>query len=313
MNVADNIKNILIIGSGVVGQATGRGLGKLGFNVCFHDINEKVLENLQKEGAQNCRDYNLADYDMSVMSINTPTRNNKIMLHYLHQAIKTLGQKLAQIKHYHLVVIRCTLLPGTTEEKIIPMLEYYSGKTIGQDFGLCYNPEFLRAVSAEDDFLNPWLTVYGAYDQRSSDLFRPLCEMCTDKIEVVAIREAEMMKYMHNIFNATKISYFNEMHMVCNKLGLDSDKIAALVAKSAEGMWRADYGIKGGSPYGGTCLPKDTRAFHSFAHKMDLHPMPLLGAVIKINEQMGEPVTTDNFLEEKLLPEIKPDIEKKDH
>lgn len=305
MNSLDSIKNILIIGSGVVGQATGKGFGKLGFNVCFHDIDETVLANLQKEGWQNCRDYNLADYDMSILSINTPTRNNKIMLNYMHRAVKTLGEKLAQTDRYHLVVIRCTLLPGTTQERIIPLLEHYSGKTIGEDFGLCYNPEFLRAVSAEADFLNPWLTVYGAYDQRSRDLFHPLCAMCSDKIEVVSIREAEMMKYVHNIFNATKISYFNEMHVVCQKLGLDSDKIAALVAQSAEGMWRADYGTKGGRPYGGTCLPKDTRAFYSFAHKMDLHPMPLLGAVIKINEQMGEPVITDNFLEEKLSPEIK--------
>ena len=310
----DSLESILIIGSGVVGKATGKGLAKLGYDVCFYDIDEKVLGQLEQEGVRICTyaDYDLTKFDISILTVNTPTRNNKIVMNYLHRAITTLGTKLAQIKRYHLVIIRCTLLPGTTEERIIPMLEYYSGKKVGQDFGLCYNPEFLRAVSAEADFLDPWLVVFGGCDQRSEALLWKIYFPYLDKLEVVSIREAEMMKYVHNLFNATKISYFNEIHMVCQKLGIDSDKVASLVARSAEGMWRADYGTKGGRPYGGTCLPKDTRAFLSFARKMDLHPMPLLDAVIKINEQMGEPVIQEEIWREPLLPETVAPPEKKD-
>jgi UDPglucose 6-dehydrogenase len=100
------------------------------------------------------------------------------------------------------------------------------------------------------------------------------------------MKTAEMIKYVHNLFNATKISLFNEIHSIEKKLGIDSDLVHSIVAKTAEGMWRPEYGIKGGYPYGGSCLPKDTVAFFNFAREHGLGQMPLLRATIEVNSRL---------------------------
>jgi len=288
-------KSILIIGSGVVGQSTGKGFHGKGHYVVFYDINPDVLSRLSKEGYNTCNDYDLREFNISMLCVCTPTRDDKIVLDYLHSALKKLGTKLADINKYHLVVIRCTSLPGTTEERVIPMLEYYSGKKAGLDFGVCVNPEFLRAATAEHDFAHPWLTVIGTYDERPGKELEELYQTFGAEIVVTKIKVAEMMKYVHNLFNATKISFFNEMHVVCQQLGIDNETVNSLVVKSAEGIWNPKYGTAGGRPYGGSCLPKDTRAFRSFARKLNLNPMTLLDAVITVNEEMGEPVPDDQL------------------
>ena len=288
-------KNILIIGSGVVGQATGKGFHSKGHRVVFHDVNADVLSRLSEEGYETCSDYDLREFDVSILGVCTPTRHDKIVLSYLYSAVEKLGGKLADINRYHLVVVRSTCLPGTTEQEIIPMLEYYSGKKVGEDFGVCTNPEFLRAASAEEDSLHPWLIVIGAYDERSGKELEQLYQPFGAEIVITELKVAEMMKYVHNLFNATKISFFNEMHIVCQNLGIDSQAVNSLVVKSAEGMWNPKYGTVGGRPYGGSCLPKDTRAFRSFAGDLNLSPMTLLDAAIKVNEEMGEQVPDDQL------------------
>lgn len=281
-------KRILIIGSGVVGGATGKGFATLGNDVVFYDVKEDVLADYRRHGYKTTDNYNLNDYDISFIAVDTPTRNNRMACKNLHLAVEKLGNELANIENYHVVVVRCTMPPGTVEEKIIPFLEFYSGKRAGRDFGVAVNPEFLRAVSSEQDFLNPWLIVVGAIDKKAEKVMKELYQPYRDIIEMVKIREAEIMKYVHNLYNATKISFFNEMHMVCQNLDIDADRIANLVSRSAEAMWNPKYGIKGGQPYGGTCLPKDTRAFRSFARSLGINEMVLLDAVIKVNEEMGE-------------------------
>ncbi len=288
-------RNILIIGSGAVGQATGKGFRGKGHRVVFYDIDPNVLSRLSGEGYEVCGDYDLREFDVSMLCVCTPTDEDKIVLDYLDSALEKLGAKLADIDHYHLVVVRSTSLPGTTEERIIPMLEYYSGKKAGLDFGVCMNPEFLRAVSAEQDFAYPWLIVIGAYDERSGKELGELYQPFGAEIVVTELKVAEMMKYVHNLFNATKISFFNEMHMVCAELGIDSKAVNSLVARSAEGMWNPNYGTAAGKPYGGSCLPKDTRAFRSFAHELSLRHMTLLDAVIKVNEEMGEQIPDEQL------------------
>ena len=288
-------RNILIIGSGVVGQATGKGFHSKGHRVVFYDVNPDVLSRLSEEGYDTCDDYDLREFDVSMLCVGTPTRHDKIVLDYLHSALKKLGAKLSDINRYHLVVVKSTCLPGTTEERIIPMLEYYSRKKAGVDFGVCMNPEFLRAASAEEDSAHPWLIVIGAYDQRSGKELEELYQPFGAETVVTKLKVAEMMKYVHNLFNATKISFFNEMHVVCQQLDIDNEAVNSLVVKSAEGMWNPKYGTVGGRPYGGSCLPKDTRALRSFARELNLNPMTLLDAVIKVNEEMGAPVPDDQL------------------
>ena len=298
-------RNILIIGSGVVGQATGKGFHSMGNRVVFYDVNPDVLSRLSEEGYDTCDDYDLREFDVSILCVSTPTRDDKIVLDYLHSALKKLGTQLADINRYHLVVARCTLLPGTTEERVIPMLEYYSGKRAGVDFGVCTNPEFLRSASAEQDFAHPWLIVIGAYDERSGKELEALYQPFRAEIVVTKLEVAEMVKYVHNLFNASKISFFNEMHEVCQKLNIDSQAVNSLVVKSAEGIWNPRYGTAGGRPYGGSCLPKDTRAFRSFARELKLNPMTLLDAVIAVNEDMGEQIPDDQLFRRAVMELIK--------
>jgi len=283
-------KNILIIGAGVVGGATGKGFLGKGHRVVFCDLSPNVRSRFAAEGYEVCEDYDLHGFDVAMLCVNTPTHNNRIKYDNLQQAVRKLGTRLADKSDYELVVVRCTALPGTTEQMIIPMLEHYSRKKAGGDFGVCVNPEFLREVSAEDDFANPWLIVIGAYDKRSREKLKEMYEPFRADIVITEIKVAEMTKYAHNMFNATKISFFNEIHMVSQSLGINSDAVNSLVTKSAEGIWNPEYGIKGGRPYGGSCLPKDTRAFRTFARELNLNHMVLLNAVIKVNEEMGEPV-----------------------
>ena len=174
---------------------------------------------------------------------------------------------------------------GTTEEVVIPILEEYSGKNAGRDFGICANPEYLRERCAEEDFSNPWIVVIGELDKRSGDLLQEVYHWVDCPIYRIPIKEAEMQKFVHNLFNANKISFFNEMRLVCQQLGLDCEKIFPLVAQSAEAIWNPLYGTRDLGPFGGSCLPKDTIAFLSWAKKRGME-IPLVDAVLKVNEAL---------------------------
>lgn len=288
-------KKIVIIGSGVVGQATGKGLSALGHDVVFSDINPIILAGLQNAGSKICdigdvEKICMDDRDIFMVSVLTPTIDDKIDLRFVESAVASLGAVLKKKDTYSLVVIRSTTPPGTIEEVLIPHLEKFSGKKYGVDFGVAMNPEFLREVSAETDFLNPWIIVIGADDRRSAEMLEEVYAPFRGKIPIIQLRlkEAEMMKYVHNIYNATKISFFNEMRQVAEKKGVDADKVFETVVQSAEASWNKSYGIKNFGPFGGSCLPKDTRAFLHWAdHSMHVK-LPLLYSTIKVNEKLKD-------------------------
>ena len=133
-------KNIVVIGAGVVGRATGNGFLGKGHRVVFCDTSADVRSKFTAEGNEVCKDYDLHDFDVSMICVNTPTYNNRIQYAYLEQAIEVLGTRLADISDYHLVSVRCTMLPGTTEEMLIPMLEYYSQKKSWKRFWCMRKP-----------------------------------------------------------------------------------------------------------------------------------------------------------------------------
>jgi len=187
-----------------------------------------------------------------------------------------------------LLVIRSTVPIGTTRNLLLPLLEKYSGLKVGKDFGLCMQPEFLRAQSNEEDFLHPWVTVIGQYDQRSGDVLEKMYTAFESKIFRVDLEVAEFQKYVHNCFNATKISFSNEMWLLGAKIGIDANLALEIMASTAEGSWNQGYGTIGGRPYGGTCLPKDTKGLLTFAQERYGIDMPLLSAVISINSEMEE-------------------------
>jgi len=278
---------ILIIGSGVVGQATGKGFARKGHQISYVDINPQTIERLRADGqtAMTSAEVEWRAVDVVMLAVSTPSVDDQIVLDYIEAAALDVGRGLAQAERFVPVVVRSTVPPTTTEQRITPILERASGKRAGVDFGVAMNPEFLRQVSSEQDFARPWVTVLGASDRRTAQILDALYAPFGALIVRCTPTEAEMIKYVNNVYNAVKISYFNEVHAICEQLGVDSSLIGAAVARSAESMWNPLYGTRGGVPYGGACLPKDTVAFmqfareHGFAHLM-------LDATIEVNRRL---------------------------
>jgi UDPglucose 6-dehydrogenase len=187
-----------------------------------------------------------------------------------------------------LLVVRSTVLPGTTETVVLKLIEKNSGKKVGADFGLAMQPEYLRQVTANEDFERPWFILIGQYDKKSGDILEKLyLPFAPPHIERCTIREAETQKYIHNIYNAIKIAFFNEMRAICDDENLDAKKMFLAVAESCEGIWNPLYGLKDRGPFDGACLPKDTQAFATWAQK-NSHKVAILTAAIKQNEQYAK-------------------------
>jgi UDPglucose 6-dehydrogenase len=279
--------HIVIVGSGVVGQATGKGFAKKGHTISYVDINPQTIAKLRAAGLQALMmaEVNWDAVDVVMLTVSTPSVNGKIVLEYIEAAATDVGHGLRTVEHYITVVVRSTVPPMTTERRITPILEQTSGKQAGVDFGVAMNPEFLRQMSSEQDFERPWLTVLGAADRATMDVLEPLYAPFGALVVRCTPTEAEMIKYVSNIYNAVKISYFNEVDAICRQLGVDSNLIGAAVARSAESMWNPLYGIRGGVPYGGACLPKDTSAFMAFVHENGWEH-PVLEAAIQTNRQL---------------------------
>ena len=278
---------LAIIGSGIVGQATGKGFIANGHDVVFCDINPEVLVKLENQGHRTCPPHLLGqetEVEAFFLAISTPTVDGTIQLGFLRGAVANLGTVLKNYNGYCIVVVRSTVPPSTTAGSLIPLLEKYSGKKAGQDFGVCMNPEYLRENRNEEDFKNPWAITIGELDAKSGERLEKIYGQHDCPMVHVSLKEAETQKYVHNLFNACKISFFNEMRMICETMEVDADKVFELVAKSAEASWNPKYGIRNLGPYGGTCLPKDTTAFLAWAKDELGKSMPLMTAVIKVNE-----------------------------
>lgn len=279
---------LAVIGSGTVGQATGKGFIAKGHEVVFCDINPEVLFKLEKEGYTICPPNSLeqeTDVEAFFLAISTPTVDGRIHLNFLKSAVANLGGNVLKKRDkYCIIVVRSTVPPNTTRGLLIPLLEKYSGKKAGEHFGACMNPEYLREKSNEEDFKNPWLITIGELDTRSGEVLERIYGSQNCPVIHLPLELAEMQKYVHNLLNACKISFFNEARRVCERSGINADQVFKVVAKSAEASWNPDYGIRDFGPFGGSCLPKDTTAFLAWVKDELGENLPLLKAVIKVNE-----------------------------
>lgn len=281
-------KRIAIVGSGVVGEASGRGFAEHGHTVTFCDIDEEKLAKFRGEGLTAIRPEELDAHpiDIFFISIQTPTNDEGVDLGPLKKALASVGDAIRNAENSPVVAIRSTVPVGTAREVAAPILEERSGKKAGVDFGVASNPEYLREKSAYDDFLNPRAVTVGSEDERTNAVLVELYESFNAPIYSVTTREAEMQKYTHNLYNAAKISFFNEQRMVCDASGIDADTIFPIVVASAEASWNPRYGTKNLGPYSGTCLPKDIRGFiERTKEKLDMD-LPLLEAVEAVNERV---------------------------
>lgn len=276
---------IAIIGSGIVGQATGMGLAFNGNKVIFYDIDRSKLLALRSNG------YDVTDNlvnavngsDVLFICVPTPTVEGRIDLRHINDCSQTIATVLKKSKKYVVVVFRSTIPPQTTRTKLIPCIEDLSNLKAGVDFGVCMNPEFLREQSPLKDFLNPSRIVVGALDEKSGNQLRKIYSPFNCPLIFTDLDTAEMIKYTSNLFLAAKISFFNEIYLICRKLGLDSNAIANTVALDPR---IGSYGVVGGKPFGGMCLPKDLAAFIDFTKSKGLNPT-LLKAVAEVNQEIS--------------------------
>jgi UDPglucose 6-dehydrogenase len=293
--------NIGIIGAGVVGAATGKGLDKLGYEVTFYDIDESKTFSLRQEGYQVASSISelMSNSNITFVCVNTPTissrsnlYNDKRIENGNHQDLSQILSVLPEIssslstdsRRHQLLVFRSTLLPGTMRNIVVDYLERNCSKSIGKDFEVCYNPEFLRQKSALEDFFEPGRVVIGEGTKGSSVPLVQIFRALTKNIIITGYEEAEMIKYASNGFLALKISYFNEIAMVCKMLGIDDKTVSRGVALDSR---IGTYGVLGGMPFGGACLPKDTAALTSFLRKLGIRP-DLIETAIQINNEIEE-------------------------
>ncbi len=291
--------SICIIGPGIVGQATGKVFAARGYDVAFLGGNIEKIENLRADGYTAYERDDLMsggyNFDISILCVPTPTKNGEIELSAMEAASIDLGKRIAKTKKYHLAVVKSTVVPGTTENLVIKTVEKYSGKKVGRDFGACMNPEYLREKTAYDDTFSPWIILIGEYDKKSGDLLSSVYEgKFNCPIYRCELREAEMQKYVHNLFNAAKITFYNEMRKIAGHVDVDADKIFKYTAISCEGMWNPKYGIANLGPFDGSCLPKDTEAFLEWAQAEELD-VSFLRTVIDVNHNMIEKLDRKNF------------------
>jgi UDPglucose 6-dehydrogenase len=279
--------HIAVIGAGVVGTATGQGFLRHGHSVTFVDVSESRVSELQAQGLHAVERLSLDDRPTWVfLTLPTPDDGRRWDLGRFVAGVRSVGEALGRAPAYVTVVVRSTVPPGTCNDVVRPILEDASGMRVGGGFALASNPEFLRARCADEDFLHPWMTVLASRSRRTqerlAELLRPFGgELhCFDDPTT-----AELIKCSHNLYNAAKISFWNELWMVGQRLDVDMRDVAATVARSAEGSFNVEYGITGGAPYGGACLPKDTKGFLGFAEELGVR-MPLLEAVDQVNETM---------------------------
>ena len=278
---------ISIIGSGFVGQAIGKGFLRLRNRVIFYDIVDKDLPNFTKD-----INYAIEHSDISFICVPTPTTPEGIDLSYIKEATMNIAIVLSRKRGYHLVVVKSTVVPGTTEKVVIPILEEYSGKSVREgEIGVCMNPEFLTEIecswtdenSYKKDFFTEDRIVIGEYDKKSGYILAEVYKPLNKPIFRTDLKTAEMIKYASNCMLATKISYWNEIFLICKDLGIDSQIVANIVGLDPR---IGKYGTVHGKAFGGKCLPKDLRAFIAFAERY--REVKLLKAVDEINEEMRE-------------------------
>ena len=290
---------IVVVGSGVVGTATGKGFADFGHAVQFVDINRSRVEELRGQGYAASTTIDLSGPPcFIVLTLPTPNHGRRYDLGPLEAGARSVGEALRQASAFHTVLVRSTVPPGTCDSLVQPVLEAASGRRVGEDFALASNPEFLRAASAREDFLMPWMTVVGSRSRRTVERLMELYQPFGGEIRTFPNPiEAELVKCAHNLFNATKISFWNELSLVSQQLGVRLDRVASTVARSAEGSINPGYGIRAGRPFGGACLPKDANGFLGFAADLGVE-MPMLEAVLQVNETIAASLNGHGTVEE---------------
>lgn len=276
--------NIMICGSGYVGCAIGKQLKSLGHNIIYYDT-------VEKPGVTTNINYAVNSSEICFIAVPTPSKKSgEIDLSYIKSAARNIAKVLRRKKEYF-IVIKSTVIPGTCENIVKPILEKYSNKQVGKELKLAMVPEFLTEISHKWDKTKEFertpeteeRIVIGTLDKRSGDILESIYKPFNKPIYRVDTKTAEMIKYVSNCCLASRVSYWVEIFFLCKKLGIDGRLVADIVAKDKR---IGKYGSVITDPPGfyGKCLPKDLKAFINFAKKVA--NLKLLKAVDEINDYM---------------------------
>jgi GDP-mannose 6-dehydrogenase len=295
-----------VFGLGYVGSVTAACLTRDGNEVVGIDVNpvkvemmaaglspiiEPGLDVLIQEGVRTGKltaslnhEQVVNSTDISLICVGTPSNDNgSLKLEYVINVCRQIGEALAIKQDYHVVVVRSTVLPGTVEEKLIPILEQYSGKKAGVDFGVSMNPEFLREGSAIRDYYAPAMVMIGELDAKSGDWVQKLYDCVTGPLIRSNIRTAEMVKYACNAFHAMKVVFGNEIGLLAKANGIDGQEVMDIICQDNHLNISTKY-LKPGFAFGGSCLPKDLRAMLYRAKELDVD-LPAMASLLQSNQK----------------------------
>src|SRR3989475_2074736 len=296
---------VSVFGLGYVGSVSAASLAADGHNVVGVDVNadkvatvnagrspivEPGLEELLHRGVAdgllsattNTADA-IASTEVSLLCVGTPSRRNgSLDLTYLTRVSEQIGAALRDKPAYHVVVVRSTVLPGTTHDVVIPALERESGKKYGDGFGVSVNPEFLREGSALTDFGTPPLALAGHNHSAAASATIALYQAIDAPLVSTTIRIAEMMKYTSNAWHALKVCFANEIGNLCKRVGVDSHEVMDIFCRD-EKLNLSPYYLKPGFAFGGSCLPKDVRALQYRAKEVDVE-LPVISQILPSNK-----------------------------
>jgi len=300
------LKRISVVGLGFVGLSTAVYFADQGYNVIASSNHQrkvelvrkgvapffepelelmlkKVLENRKLKVVVG-RETAVLDTDITFITVGTPSLpDGGANLTFLKATAKEIGAALKRKQSYHLIVVKSTVPPGTSENIVKPIVEKYSEEEAGEDFGLAMSPEFLREGSSMYDIANPDRVVIGEFDERSGDILEELNrELYTDKVPILrmSLASAELAKYASNAFLATKISFINQMANICERIsGVDVVEIAR--AMGLDPRIGPEF-LRAGAGWGGSCFPKDTKALVAISGKLG-YESKLIEEAISIN------------------------------
>lgn len=297
-------RSVSIFGLGYVGSVTAACLAHKGNRVLGVDVSpakvetlrsgrppvlEQGIEEFVSEANRTGRLHATTDpaeavlkSEVSFVCVGTPNlRNGQHDLRQVERVIQDIGRALREKDEFHTVVLRSTVMPGTTESLVIPKLEEASGKRAGKDFGVCYNPEFLREGSAVADFLQPTITVLGAPDPLHLRVVRELYAWVPGKTFESSLTTAETVKSICNAFHALKVVFANEIGTLCKRMGIDTEAVFEIFKSDTRLNASAAY-LNPGFAFGGSCLPKDLRAVAQCARQLDLR-LPVIESILPSN------------------------------
>jgi len=296
---------VSVFGLGYVGAVSSACLARCGHEVIGVDVHATKVDHINagespilEEGiseliAEVVRDKRLratrdaaeavAGSDLSIVCVGTPSApTGKLDLSYLASVSHEIGSAIGKKKAPHTVVVRSTVLPGTVEGQVLPILEAASGRPLGNGYHVFYNPEFLREGTAIADFFGPPMTIVGTMGPGPMDLVRDLYRDVHAPFHVVPVRVAEMVKYAANAFHALKISFANEIGRIAKRLGADSHVVMDYICLDTKLNISRAY-LRPGFAFGGSCLPKDLRALTHKAKETDVS-LPMLQAILASND-----------------------------